>query len=62
MHRLKRQSRKSQVRGGFIHVPFLPDQGTPSMPLQEMIRGLRFAVGIALTTPCDLAKSSGRTG
>lgn len=60
IHRLKNQSRKAHVRGGFIHVPFLPEQGTPSMPLQEMIRGLRLAVDIALTTTSDLAKSAGR--
>jgi pyroglutamyl-peptidase len=60
MHRLKRQSHGTRIRGGFIHVPFLPEQGTPYMPLQEMVRGLRVAVSIALTTSDDLSKSAGR--
>lgn len=43
--------------GGFIHVPFLPQQaaahdGAPSLPLTDMIRGLEAALGaIAQTRP-----------
>lgn len=33
----------TQMQAGFVHVPFLPEQakeGVPSMPLEEMARGL----------------------
>lgn len=36
------------VRVGFIHVPFLPGQageGIPSMPLEDIVRGLTLCVG-----------------
>lgn len=29
---------------GFIHVPYIPDQGTPSLPLDEIIRALTAAI------------------
>ena len=32
------------VRVGFIHVPYLPEQGTPSLPLEDTIRALEAAV------------------
>lgn len=37
------------VRAGFMHVPYAPEQvrdkpGTPSMPLEDMVRGLTAAV------------------
>ena len=34
--------------GGFIHVPYLPEQGAPSMALSEIIEGLRTAVEVAV--------------
>ena len=34
--------------GGFIHVPYLPEQGTPSMVLNDIIEGLRTAVEVAV--------------
>ncbi len=36
----------SNVRAGFIHVPYLPQQTqtAPSMPLEEMLRGIRAAL------------------
>ena len=33
------------VQAGFIHVPFLPEQGEPSLPLEEIVRGLTAAIG-----------------
>ena len=47
------------TRGGFIHVPFLPEQGSPSLPLDEMVRGLRLGVRAALTHDTDLALGAG---
>ena len=32
------------VRVGFIHVPYLPQQGTPSMPLDNIVRALTAAI------------------
>ncbi len=35
------------VQAGFIHVPFLPEQaaeGVPSLPLEEIVRGLEAAI------------------
>ena len=45
-------------RGGFIHVPYLPAQaakltGQPSMALEVLVRGLRRAVEVAVTTHKD---------
>lgn len=62
MHKLKSRVQSQSVRGGFIHVPYLPEQGSPSMPLQEMIRGLRIAVDTALTTSNDIKKNAGSIG
>lgn len=59
MHALKRQRGKGAVRGGFIHVPFLPSQGAPSMALEEIVHGLRVAVDCALTTSEDRALGAG---
>ena len=39
---------KRLARGGFIHVPFLPVQGVPSMELNDMVSGLQLAVETAL--------------
>lgn len=61
MHALKSQRGSVKARGGFIHVPCLPDQGTPNMPLTEIVRGLRVAVACALTTDVDSAIGAGTT-
>ena len=42
--------RGTQVRVGFIHVPFLPPQGEPSLPLEQTTAALRAAIG-ATETP-----------
>ena len=34
----------TDVRCGFIHVPWLPEQGTPSLPLADTIRALTAAI------------------
>ena len=59
MHALKKQRGSSAVRGGFIHVPYLPNQGAPSMPLIDIVRGLRVAVNCALNTSEDRAMGAG---
>jgi pyroglutamyl-peptidase len=58
MHGLARQ-RGRKTRGGFIHVPFLPQQGRPAMPLETMQRALRLAVQTALQTQHDIVQEAG---
>ena len=66
MHKLRRQGpgrgrgQSPSVRGGFIHVPYLPEQGVPSMSLGEMVCALRIAVASALTTTNDIKEGAGR--
>jgi pyroglutamyl-peptidase len=59
MHALATRRGFKRTRGGFIHVPYLPEQGLPNMPLEEIVRGLRLAVATALATPHDIAKGAG---
>lgn len=59
MHALATQPGAKRTRGGFIHVPYVLDQGTPNMPLADMVQGLRAAVACALTTLVDIAQSAG---
>jgi len=59
MHALATKRGFKRTRGGFIHVPYLPEQGAPSMPLDEIVRGLRLAVATALATPRDITKGAG---
>jgi pyroglutamyl-peptidase len=47
------------VRGGLIHVPWLPEQGQPSMRLQDIVRGLEIAITCALSTHRDIKKEAG---
>ncbi|HPL77633.1 MAG TPA: pyroglutamyl-peptidase I [Burkholderiaceae bacterium] len=61
MHTLATRRGWRQTRGGFLHVPWLPEQGTPSMALDDIVQGLRLAVRVALTTPQDLRFAAGQT-
>jgi pyroglutamyl-peptidase len=47
------------VRGGLIHVPWLPQQGQPSMHLDQIVRGLETAIACALSTRHDIRKEAG---
>ena len=47
------------TRGGLIHVPYLPEQGQPSMRLEEIVRGLELAIDCALNTRHDIRKEAG---
>jgi pyroglutamyl-peptidase len=58
MHLLARP-RWQGVRGGLIHVPYLPQQGQPSMRLEEVVRGLELAIACALSTQHDILKEAG---
>lgn len=61
MHALATQPEPGRARGGFVHVPWLPEQGTPSMPLDDMVRGLLTAVRCALRVQQDQAIGAGTT-
>ena len=47
------------VRGGLVHVPWLPQQGQPSMRLEDVVRGLEVAIACALSTHDDIRKEAG---
>lgn len=60
MHALRRR----RARGGFIHVPYLPEQaarhaGAPSLPLDAMIEAVRLCLRTALTTTADAHYAAG---
>ncbi|MGH6625672.1 MAG: pyroglutamyl-peptidase I [Burkholderiaceae bacterium] len=59
MHELATRRGFRRTRGGFIHVPWLPEQGSPSMTLDQLVQGLKVAVRCALTTRHDLALGAG---
>ena len=61
MHELATRRALKHTRGGFIHVPWLPEQGTPNMPLDEIVRGLKLAVRCAMTVKQDTALGAGAT-
>ena len=51
-------------RGGFIHIPLLPEQaarnaGQPSMALETIVKGLELAAAVAVSHPQDLKQSAG---
>ncbi len=61
MHRL---SATPAVRGGFMHLPLLPEQaarapGQPSLPLATLVQGLEVALACALATREDLRVAAG---
>lgn len=62
MHCLATETRST--RGGFIHIPFLPEQATahpgkPSMSLETIIKGLRTAVHTSIENDEDAAIGGG---
>ena len=59
MHALATRRTLKETRGGFVHLPFLPEQGEPSMRLEEMVRGLRIAIRCALRTAQDVPVGAG---
>lgn len=49
------------ARGGFVHVPWLPGQGTPSLALRDMVRGIHAALWAAVLHQSDIALGAGAT-
>jgi pyroglutamyl-peptidase len=53
------------LRGGFIHIPYLPEQaarfpGAPSMALATMVAALRVAVSTGLAVEKDVSETGGQ--
>ncbi|WP_370678823.1 pyroglutamyl-peptidase I [Comamonas sp. GB3 AK4-5] len=64
MHRLARRGAPG-VRGGFIHIPALPQQaanmpGMASMALSTQVEAIRAAIHTAMTTKEDLRENAGQ--
>jgi pyroglutamyl-peptidase len=59
MYELATKPELSHARGGLIHVPWLPQQGQPSMRLDEIVAGLKLAIECALVTVTDVRKEAG---
>jgi pyroglutamyl-peptidase len=63
MHALARGG--GYTRGGFIHIPYLPEQAAqvgdaPSMALETAVKGLTIAIETALSVHIDLRETGGR--
>ena len=58
MHELRGQR---TIRGGFIHVPYLPEQTSdkPSLPLTVMTRAITVAIAVSLLRSRDLRLAGG---
>jgi pyroglutamyl-peptidase len=59
MHLLHTEPDHAGVRGGMVHVPWLPQQGQPSMNAEVIARGLEVAIACALRTGADLRIQAG---
>ena len=58
------QSEK-RIRGGFIHIPFLPEQavhhpGQPHMSMETIVKGLKVAIAAAVKHEKDVVVSGGQ--
>lgn len=54
------------VRGGFMHVPFIPEQvvnraNTPSMALADIVKGIEAAITAIAENDKDISTAEGRT-
>ena len=69
MHSLHGKRALQEVRGGFVHVPYLPEQAArlaargeplpPSMPLDVMLAGIKAALTAAVEHKLDIAAVGG---
>jgi len=60
---LMHAARRSKMRAGFVHVPFLPEQAqrhaTHGMPLNQIVEGLRIVARAAVSVRADARASAG---
>ena len=58
-------TRRPALRGGFVHVPYAPEQvvdrAEPSLPIDTVARALRAIITAAVTTREDLRVAEGAT-
>ncbi|MGG1151235.1 pyroglutamyl-peptidase I [Bacillus wiedmannii] len=64
MHELEKRDKK--IKGGFIHIPFLPEQasnypGQPSMSLSTISKGIELAVEVTTKVEVDIVEIGGTT-
>ncbi|PFW45664.1 pyroglutamyl-peptidase I [Bacillus thuringiensis] len=64
MHELEKHDKK--IKGGFIHIPFLPEQasnypGQPSMSLSTINKGIELAIEVTMTVEVDIVEVGGAT-
>ncbi|TKH19756.1 pyroglutamyl-peptidase I [Bacillus wiedmannii] len=64
MHELEKHDKK--IKGGFIHIPFLPEQvsnypGQPSMSLSTIRKGIELAVEVTTAVEVDIVEIGGTT-
>lgn len=57
-------TRRLPLRGGFLHLPYLPSQaarqdGAPSMALDDIVRGIQIVLEITATRREDIAAAEG---
>lgn len=63
LHKIRDQA---NVKGGFIHIPYLPEQaaahpGAASMAAQTVQRGLEIAIAVAIRQQADIKMTGGTT-
>ena len=61
MHLLACGPGPAGARGGFVHVHWLPAQGTPHLPLRDMVRGIHTALWAAMLVQSDISLGAGAT-
>ena len=65
MHRLATAPALARTRGGFVHVPYTPEQvaarpGVAAMALETQVEGIRQALRSAMLTRADVRETAGR--
>lgn len=55
----------NNIKGGFMHIPFLPQQvvdkkNSPSMSLDDIIKGLTYAIKAAVENDSDIKETGGK--
>lgn len=59
------ETKNKSIRGGFIHIPYLPEQavnhpGQPSMPLEMIVKALKIAIVTAIHYKKDIRVVGGQ--
>ena len=59
------QSHPIPMRGGFLHIPYVPEQaarlgGAPSMALDDIVRGIEIILEVSAAADDDIHTVEGR--